>query len=90
MKKADKPEKREFQLEVELETRGKIEEQSNVEAVKKGEDKESKYTQSLLELVMSKPNLNEAYMKVKRNKGAAGIDKLEVKDLLSYLQEQGI
>lgn len=89
MKKADKPEKRDFQSEVELETRGKIEERSDVEAVKKGEDKESKYTQSLLELVMSKLNLNEAYKKVKRNKGSAGIDKLEVKDLLSYLQEQG-
>jgi len=89
VKRADKPNNRDYQPEVELEVRGKDEERSNVLAGMKGEDKTDQSTQSLLYHVMSKANLNKAYQKVKQNKGAAGIDKVEVKDLFKYLQEHG-
>ena len=39
----------------------------------------------LLELIVSPANLNKAYLQVKRNKGAAGVDKMEVKSLKDYL-----
>ena len=39
----------------------------------------------LLELIVSPWNLNKAYLQVKRNKGAAGVDKMEVESLRDYL-----
>ena len=38
-------------------------------------------------LVLDRNNLNQAYLRVKRNKGAAGIDDMTVDDLLPYLRE---
>ncbi len=35
----------------------------------------------------SQYNLNQAYLRVKRNKGAAGVDDMTVNDLLPYLRE---
>jgi group II intron reverse transcriptase/maturase len=39
----------------------------------------------LLEFVVSPSNLNAAYRQVKRNKGAGGVDKMEVESLKDYL-----
>src|SRR5690606_14128445 len=39
----------------------------------------------LLELIVSPSNLNKAYLQVKRNKGAGGVDKMEVESLKDYL-----
>jgi hypothetical protein len=39
----------------------------------------------LLEFILSPNNLNEAYLRVKRNKGAGGIDKMEVESLKDFL-----
>jgi retron-type reverse transcriptase len=39
----------------------------------------------LLEFILSPNNLNQAYHQVKRNKGAGGIDKMEVESLKDYL-----
>jgi len=39
----------------------------------------------LLEHILSPSNLNGAYLQVKRNKGVGGVDKMEVKELKSYL-----
>lgn len=44
---------------------------------------------SLLEEMLSSENLNKAYLKVVRNKGASGIDGMEVKELKDYLKEHG-
>src|SRR5574344_2692301 len=41
---------------------------------------------NLLELIVSPNNLNNAYMQVKRNGGAGGIDRMDVEALLPYLQ----
>jgi len=39
----------------------------------------------LLEQILSPPNMNVAFKQVKRNKGAGGIDKMEVESLKDYL-----
>ena len=41
----------------------------------------------LLEKILDKDNLNKAFKKVKSNKGAGGIDGMEVEHLLPYLKE---
>jgi RNA-directed DNA polymerase len=43
----------------------------------------------LLEEIVSKANLNQAFKKVKANKGSHGIDGMGVDELLQYLQENG-
>ncbi|WP_136479708.1 group II intron reverse transcriptase/maturase [Acetivibrio thermocellus] len=44
-------------------------------------------TEGLLELILSRENLNRAYKQVKKNKGAGGIDGMQVDELLPYLRE---
>lgn len=39
----------------------------------------------LLEFILSPSNLNAAYLQLRRNKGAAGVDKMEVESLKDYL-----
>lgn len=41
----------------------------------------------MLERILARDNLNEAYKKVKSNKGAGGIDGMSVDELLPYLKE---
>ena len=41
----------------------------------------------LLDLILRKDNLNEAYKQVKRNKGKGGIDGMQVDELLPFLRE---
>jgi RNA-directed DNA polymerase len=41
----------------------------------------------LLEMILSPANLNKAYLSVKRNKGAGGVDKMEVGELGVYLRQ---
>lgn len=43
----------------------------------------------LLEKIVSRGNLNQAYKKVKANKGAHGTDGMKVDELLAYLKENG-
>jgi len=43
----------------------------------------------LLERILSRDNLNFAYKQVKKNKGAHGIDGMEVEHLLQYLKDNG-
>mgnify|MGYP000189366472 CR=1 FL=1 len=45
--------------------------------------------QSLMEQILSKDNLNAAYLQVVRNKGAAGVDGMAVDELGDYLSENG-
>ncbi|WP_225364298.1 group II intron reverse transcriptase/maturase, partial [Limosilactobacillus reuteri] len=42
---------------------------------------------TIQDLVLNRNNLNQAYLRVKRNKGAAGVDDMTVNDLLPYLRE---
>lgn len=43
----------------------------------------------LLEEIVSAGNLNRAYKRVKRNKGAGGVDGMSVDELLQYLRDNG-
>jgi len=43
--------------------------------------------EGLLEQILSRENLNRAYKQVKKNKGAGGIDGMQVDELLPYLKE---
>lgn len=43
----------------------------------------------LLEKIVSRNNLNEAFRRVKANKGSHGIDEMGVDELLQYLRENG-
>lgn len=44
-------------------------------------------TNKLMETIFQSNNLNEAYKKVKSNKGAGGVDGMSVDELLSFLKE---
>ena len=41
----------------------------------------------LLDRILSRNNMNLAYKRVKANKGAGGIDEVEVDELYSYIKE---
>ncbi|MCY9696511.1 group II intron reverse transcriptase/maturase, partial [Paenibacillus alginolyticus] len=43
----------------------------------------------LLEQIVSRENLNQAFKKVKANKGSHGIDGMKVEELLQHLKENG-
>ena len=45
------------------------------------------WTNNLLELILRKDNLNNAYKQVKKNKGKGGIDGMQVDELLPFLKE---
>ena len=45
------------------------------------------WTNNLLELILRKDNLNNAYKQVKKNKGKGGIDGMQVDELLPFLGE---
>jgi RNA-directed DNA polymerase len=47
----------------------------------------TKQTEGLLEQILTRDNLNRAYKRVKKNKGAGGIDGMKVEGLLPYLRE---
>ena len=47
----------------------------------------NKQTEGLLEEILNAENLNKAYKQVKRNKGAGGIDGMQVDELLPFLKE---
>jgi group II intron reverse transcriptase/maturase len=44
-------------------------------------------TDNLMERILHPDNMNDAYKKVKSNKGAGGVDGMDVDELLSYLKE---
>ena len=46
-------------------------------------------TDKLMEKILSNDNLNQAYKKVKSNKGAGGVDGMNVDELLSFLRDNG-
>lgn len=54
-----------------------------------GRNDRTKYQYRLLEKIVSPDNLNEAFRRVKSNRGSHGIDKMSVDELLQYLKENG-
>ena len=62
---------------------------SKAAKAKGAERKQRMDTSSLMEQILSKDNLNAAYLQVVRNKGAAGVDGMSVEELGEYLSENG-
>ena len=44
---------------------------------------------SLMERILNRNNLNTAYKRVKANKGAGGVDRMQVDEVLPYLKQHG-
>lgn len=72
-----------------LETEGNVEVPSVYDVSKLEEIDTKTVTNELLEKILSKDNMNIAYKRVKANKGASGIDDMQVDELLQYLKENG-
>ena len=72
-----------------LETEGNVEVPSVFDVSKLEEIDTKTVTNELLEKILSKDNLNLEYKRVKANKGASGIDNMQVDELLQYLKENG-
>lgn len=51
------------------------------------DDTNAPTTLDLMEKIASRDNLNAAYIKVRKNKGSGGVDKMEMAELLPYLKE---
>ena len=62
---------------------------SKAAKAKGAERKQRMDTSSLMEQILSKDNLNAAYLQVVRNKGAAGVDGMSVEELGAYDQKEG-
>jgi len=74
---------------------GRMETESNGEAQSisltpnRTQNGRSAYESMILESILERQNLNEAFTRVKKNKGSHGIDKMTVDELQQYLLEHG-
>ncbi|MCC5930473.1 MAG: group II intron reverse transcriptase/maturase [Cyclobacteriaceae bacterium] len=71
-----------------MEPQGMPGERSNSKASAVGRDEENKPNE-LLEQILSRENMNLAYLRVKENGGSAGIDKMQTDELLEHLKQHG-
>lgn len=76
-----------YQAEVGMETQGKQGAYSDLSAMSNQKAKSRLNTGNLLEKIVDKRNIFEAYKRVVANKGSNGIDGMRVDELLPYLQE---
>ncbi len=53
------------------------------------ERKERMETSDLMEQILSRENLNRAYLQIVRNKGAEGVDEMKYTELKEYLEKNG-
>lgn len=72
---------------VELEDNGKVPSIS-LTSDRKQNDR-NVYTSDLLKKIINGSNMQEAYKRVKRNKGSHGVDGLTIHELETYLEENG-
>ena len=72
-----------------VELKGNVEVHSISSMSKERGDNANGYGNDLLEKIISRDNLNNAYRRVKANKGSHGIDGMTVDELLQYLKENG-
>ena len=72
-----------------LETEGNVEVPSVLDVSELEEIDTKTVPNEILEEILSRDNMNLAYKKVKANKGASGIDDMQVDELLQYLKENG-
>ena len=60
---------------------------AEVQSIDRREGKERGGARDLMEAILDRNNLNRAYQRVKRNRGAAGIDGMTVEEALPWLKE---
>ena len=60
---------------------------AEVQSIDRREGKERGGASDLLESILNRDNLNRAYKRVKRNRGAAGMDGMTVEEALPWLKE---
>ncbi|MBU5426604.1 hypothetical protein KQI41_09325 [Tissierella pigra] len=87
MKRIQKTKDLDWIVEVELETQGKQGVYSDLSAMSNLKAKSEFNTENLLESIVDKRNIFEAYKTVVANKGSHGIDGTKVDELLPFLQE---
>jgi group II intron reverse transcriptase/maturase len=75
--------------EIRLEAGGNEKAQSAPAASENGRNGENAYASNLMEKILARDNMNEAYKRVVRNKGKHGIDGMSVEELLPHLKENG-
>jgi group II intron reverse transcriptase/maturase len=75
---------------IELDTRNKQGVFSVSSVLSEEKTKSEKVTETLLESIVTKRNLYEAYKRVKKNKGSHGVDGMRVDELLPYLKMHAI
>lgn len=78
-----------FLPKVGVETRGKAEALSKSAASERRKNGIQRVEEGLLERIVSRDNLNQAYQKVKANKGSHGVDGMTVDELLPLLKQDG-
>jgi RNA-directed DNA polymerase len=89
IRKLQKTQYRDWLYEEGVELRGSKGEHSNPSAFEKGKDDESAYDDVLLEKILDRDNLNNAFKRVKSNKGSHGVDGMKVDELLPFLKQNG-
>jgi retron-type reverse transcriptase len=78
-----------YSLENKVELEGKEKALSISMTSDRKQNDESVCESRLLEKILDRKNMNEAFKRVKKNKGSHGIDKLTIDELLEYLKENG-
>jgi RNA-directed DNA polymerase len=78
-----------FLPEIGVEPRGKAEVLSKSAASERRKNSTQKVEEPLLERILSRDNLNQAYKRVKANKGSHGVDGMTVDELLPLLKQDG-
>jgi group II intron reverse transcriptase/maturase len=75
--------------EVKLETESIVEVHSNLSGAFKRINDRNTMQNGMLEEILSNNNMNNAYKRVKANKGSHGVDGMKIDELLAYLIQNG-
>ena len=75
-----------YLCDVGLEIQDSIEVRRISSASRNGRDDKNRDTSNLMEKILHRDNLNQAYKRVKKNKGSSGVDGMTVDELLEYLK----
>ncbi len=67
--------------------RGEYDRALIVPRMTENDDTNAPTTLDLMEKIATRDNLNAAYIRVRKNKGSGGVDKMEMAELLPYLKE---
>lgn len=78
-----------YSLENKVELEGKEKVQSVSLTSDRKQNDRNMYDSMLMEKILDKDNMNEAFKRVKKNKGSHGIDGLTIDELQEYLKEHG-